>query len=656
MAVPEQTPYKEYTGNGVTKSFSLGFICKKKEHLIVKINDTEVPANEWSLTAETVIFNIAPGPNEKISLQRKTPNRRTTSYQSFNSSFNPAAINEDLDTVWLRLQEEEVTKFLLNQIISKNYIDLTEKDQEVRSELLNQIIAQGISQQQIDAYAKNLLLNIGTISAKKGWLSSLVALPDGNNLDFFLEQQAITAFDVVRVIDVGPGSRYLTLSSAIEYASKLKPKFVNSNLKIKIQLKSGFVMREQIFVYSQDLSYIIIDSDDAVVPVQRSAITSAPTSEIYKPLFFGNQCATLPIIDCLFEFDSSGAASGQSGVWVETGSKVVMGPSGAGVKGSPGRGLHVSNGSIGYARATIWDNSGLGLRVSNGSICQFRNASAQNCTNSAACEGSVLNLTNANFSGAIEQGVTTDGCEVFGWGVKAQNCGGVGYYPSGGTHDIKQGNFSGCASDGIRALNMAVVNFLEGTASGCGQDGIRATDGANVSARSADVSNSGRFGIEATGACIVAARGANASNCNNGAFLSARGSFIDATEANGTHPTNNAFTVANGGIIAANGATGRLAQKGNIMLGSGVIFSDRVMSVTAAFVEKVFTPGEIYEQTITFTGIETSDQIAASINRNLQGCNMWSYVSAANTVKVFIKNEAAASVTVNAGTITVKIV
>lgn len=210
MAVPEQTPYIEHTGNGVTISFSLGFICKKKEHLIVKINDAEVPVNEWSLTGENVIFNIAPGTNEKISLQRKTPNRRTTNYQSFNNSFNPTAINEDLDTVWLRLQEEDVAKFLLNQLINMNYEDLDEKGRNIRQELIeqlatqanqfdqkiqstanqlnNQIYQQGVTQQQLQSYYSFLLNQMANLSSNKNWLASLIVDASGKN------QQQINTF------------------------------------------------------------------------------------------------------------------------------------------------------------------------------------------------------------------------------------------------------------------------------------------------------------------------------------------------------------------------------------------------------------------------------------------------------------------------------
>ena len=69
MAVANQTPYKEYIGNGTTKIFPLEFDCDDADHLIVKVNDIEVPAlNNWSLNTNTgsVVFAIAPISQSKL--------------------------------------------------------------------------------------------------------------------------------------------------------------------------------------------------------------------------------------------------------------------------------------------------------------------------------------------------------------------------------------------------------------------------------------------------------------------------------------------------------------------------------------------------------------------------------------------------------------
>ena len=106
MAVPEQTPYKEYIGNGVTTNFALGFTCDLKQELKVFINDIESELSTWSLTGGSVSFTTAPALGSKIAFKRATKLERTTNYLSSNNSFRPEAINKDFDRVWYAIQDQ----------------------------------------------------------------------------------------------------------------------------------------------------------------------------------------------------------------------------------------------------------------------------------------------------------------------------------------------------------------------------------------------------------------------------------------------------------------------------------------------------------------------------------------------------------------------
>ena len=106
MAVPEQTPYKEYVGNGVTTNFALGFTCDLKQELKVFINDVEPELSTWSLTSGSVSFTTAPALGSKIAFKRATKLERTTNYLSSNNSFRPEAINKDFDRVWYAIQDQ----------------------------------------------------------------------------------------------------------------------------------------------------------------------------------------------------------------------------------------------------------------------------------------------------------------------------------------------------------------------------------------------------------------------------------------------------------------------------------------------------------------------------------------------------------------------
>ena len=106
MAVPEQTPYKEYIGNGVTTNFALGFTCDLKQELKVFINDIESELSTWSLTGGSVSFTTAPALGSKIAFKRATKLERTTNYLSSNNSFRPETINKDFDRIWYAIQDQ----------------------------------------------------------------------------------------------------------------------------------------------------------------------------------------------------------------------------------------------------------------------------------------------------------------------------------------------------------------------------------------------------------------------------------------------------------------------------------------------------------------------------------------------------------------------
>ncbi|UVB00992.1 hypothetical protein [Acinetobacter lwoffii] len=179
MAVPEQTPYIEHTGNGVTTSFALGFQCETKDHLIVLVDEIEPPIETWSLIDGNVIFTTAPAAGKKITAQRNTPFSRTTDYQSYNNSFRPPAVNKDFDWIWLKLQELGVADWILGARIDalKNYVD--RKDDELKAYLMEEIRKQGVALDQLDEYYNYLMQRLAQIAVDKGWDASFVVDASG---------------------------------------------------------------------------------------------------------------------------------------------------------------------------------------------------------------------------------------------------------------------------------------------------------------------------------------------------------------------------------------------------------------------------------------------------------------------------------------------
>ncbi|WP_336016992.1 tail fiber domain-containing protein [Acinetobacter pittii] len=125
MSVPEQTPYKEYTANGITTVFPLDFDVLEQDHLIVLINDLDPVVGSWHLDVanDAVVFNNAPESGSIIKIRRDTPLSRTTNYQLYDRSFLPDPVNKDFDRIWLKLQELGLADWLLNRKIDKEVQD-----------------------------------------------------------------------------------------------------------------------------------------------------------------------------------------------------------------------------------------------------------------------------------------------------------------------------------------------------------------------------------------------------------------------------------------------------------------------------------------------------------------------------------------------------
>lgn len=217
MAVPEQTPYIEHTGNGVTKSFALGFICESKGHLIVLVDEIEPPIATWSLSGGNVVFTTAPASGKKITLQRNTPFGRTTEYQSFNNSFRPQSVNGDFDRLWLKLQELGIADWLMKLYVDrlhqqqevkikdlKAYVD--DRDDELRSYLMEEIRKQGVALDQLDEYYNYLMQRLAQIAVDKGWDASFVVDGDKTQKQINDEQKQVNAIQkrkILHVLDFG---------------------------------------------------------------------------------------------------------------------------------------------------------------------------------------------------------------------------------------------------------------------------------------------------------------------------------------------------------------------------------------------------------------------------------------------------------------------
>lgn len=201
MAVSEQTPYQEFIANGTTTVFPLNFDAKEQDHLIVLVDDVEPQVGEWSFDFNTdqVTFLKAPKANSVIKIRRDTPLKRDSNYQTYNNSFRPEPVNEDLDSIWYKLQEMSFADVLLKMYVDRQDQKIIGRIDDLREYLLGVIRSQGIALDQLEDYYNYLMSKLSEVAISNNWNAAFIADRTG------LTQQQIndkTVFTVPTVDDL----------------------------------------------------------------------------------------------------------------------------------------------------------------------------------------------------------------------------------------------------------------------------------------------------------------------------------------------------------------------------------------------------------------------------------------------------------------------
>ena len=362
-----------------------------------------------------------------------------------------------------------------------------------------------------------------------------------------------------QVLTVGPGGQFATLNAALYTASKVARAAMGRRLDIR--LLPGFVMEEQVYIECIDLAWVRIVSDDAVVPIRRSALTTTRYADY--PAFCGAYGAKFPRISALFEMDDSGAGIGRTGFLIADASSIYLDP-GAGALNCPMRGLHVANSSYAVARGTIFRNCGHEPRYAGGGAA-MRNGQAEVEIRQADLRNSAIGLMVAGGGNTDAEDTDVSGCFLgienyesrvrFGMG-KAIGCvSALKSYRGGVTH-ARSADFSGATGD--RAIDLAHGSRMDANAinvsgaagfalyssasfftsyapnfAGAGQDAA-SVYGGQVDIRAADLKNAFRYGMSAYEGAIVNVQSANATGAGTHGFYWQDGSTVNANFATGT--------------------------------------------------------------------------------------------------------------------------
>ena len=108
MAVPAGPTEKRYTGNGVTKIFTIPFLLLAASDLDVFVNGIEVVSG-FTVTGvgnptSTITFAVAPANLSDILLNLNVPFERLNDYQE-NGDFLSSTVNRDFDRIWQALKQ-----------------------------------------------------------------------------------------------------------------------------------------------------------------------------------------------------------------------------------------------------------------------------------------------------------------------------------------------------------------------------------------------------------------------------------------------------------------------------------------------------------------------------------------------------------------------
>ncbi len=366
----------------------------------------------------------------------------------------------------------------------------------------------------------------------------------------------ITSVTTSYTITVGSAGDYPTINEAMFATKKLRKYFSDYTSYIEILLLSGFIMEEQVVVIADDYSKVMLSSEDAEVVINRaslldiSGVNNVPSG--YGPAFTGIRGGHLPIINVLFNMDSTGTASGRNGIFLNENSSCVVRRT-KGIKNAGERGVEVANSSF-YGRETVWDGAGTRcIRISNGSIANVRDSSAQNGERGISVTSAYATAGSCNFSGNSEYGIeATRGGIVQASDSIISGCGLINVYvDEGGKVVANDCDISGGLYRGVDVSRGSEAVLTNSDISGCADRAISASQGCTVEASFTDCTDSG-------GSRAVAAFSGSRINLGSATAGSNIGGF--------------AVYVNTGSIINASGVVGSCNVTANDVTENGIVF------------------------------------------------------------------------------------
>ena len=192
--------------------------------------------------------------------------------------------------------------------------------------------------------------------------------PDRNS-DLFCHQSVrLISADITTT--VGPGGQFSTINAAMKYLSGIR---VAHGKKAVIHLNAGFVMAEQVLVSGTDWGWVTIQGEDVQTTISRQALTTSFRGQ--NPAFGVDDGGALPVINHLFEMNSTGTATNRHGFFAYgAGSRIQILP-GAGCEQAASRALYARNAAMVDAQHAILTGAGvIGVQSMQGAQVDIKDA------------------------------------------------------------------------------------------------------------------------------------------------------------------------------------------------------------------------------------------------------------------------------------------
>lgn len=300
MTVQQIVPYAKYVTNGADSVYTVNFFIEDKENLFIKLNDVVVSMNDYNYLKDVngIEFHTPLLANQKLEIFRKTKLERTTNFESFNNTFRPEALNNDLDKIWLNLQEQshKVDQYDLDytySVSTANQALKEVKDAQARAD---------------DAYELADLTNTEIRPIPRGGTGADNVSDARNNLDVHSKAEVLAlvqtggAGEVLSIESGGTGGTTveearsnLDVYSKSEVASRVGLPIGNirwfngSRSQIEdgeIALDGTTVLKRadypELWAYIQAYQHVITDAEWVATPLKRSAFSSGDGSTTFR--------------------------------------------------------------------------------------------------------------------------------------------------------------------------------------------------------------------------------------------------------------------------------------------------------------------------------------------------------------------------------------